>query len=186
MPGDADALAEALGRNVTGAGGTGRPLARYAVAADAAFKCPEPGYDPGSGLPLPPPGNFAGEGPDDTTMNRPPRSHTMTPGSVGPLSRPVDVMNLPPQGAHVRVAATAEDSAALAKDFKLPASGPCRRLQAQRLRRRASTWPAGDTAAITQTCVVTLIRSIRTIEEEVEVDFAEPSGMPAEATDRDA
>jgi uncharacterized metal-binding protein YceD (DUF177 family) len=36
------------------------------------------------------------------------------------------------------------------------------------------------TAAITQICVVTLDPFDSTIEEEVEVDFAEPSGMPPE------
>jgi uncharacterized metal-binding protein YceD (DUF177 family) len=105
---------------------------------------------------------------------------TLTPGSVGPLSRPVDVMNLPPQGTKVHVVATAEECAALARDFKLPA------ISALSADYRLATSAKGVhvagrmTAAITQTCVVTLDAFDSVIEEEVEVDFAEPSGMPAE------
>ena len=35
----------------------------------------------------------------------------MKPDSVGPLSRPQDVSNVPPQGIQVHVAATAEECA---------------------------------------------------------------------------
>ena len=45
----------------------------------------------------------------------------MTPESVGPLSRPVSVRHLPPEGLEVAVDATPEERAALAKDFKLEA-----------------------------------------------------------------
>jgi uncharacterized metal-binding protein YceD (DUF177 family) len=104
----------------------------------------------------------------------------MTPEAVGPLSRPVEVMNLPPQGSHVHVEATGEECTALARDFKLPAihalsadfklTGSAKGVNVQgRIR-----------AAITQICVVTLDPFDSTIEEEVEVDFAEPQGMPAE------
>jgi hypothetical protein len=105
---------------------------------------------------------------------------TLTSGSVGPLVRPVDVMNLPPQGLQVRVTATAEECAVLAKDFKLPAirsllgdyklSGSAKGVHVE----------GRVTAEITQTCVVTLDPFDSTIEEEVEVDFAESSGMPPE------
>ena len=44
---------------------------------------------------------------------------TMTPETVGPLSRLVDVRNVPPAGRHVHVHATPEECDALAKDFGL-------------------------------------------------------------------
>jgi len=110
---------------------------------------------------------------------RPTRA-TMTPGSVGPLSRPVDVMNLPPQGAQFQVVATAEECAVLAKDFKIPAirslSGDYKLSGSAK-----GVHVAGRVkAAITQVCVVTLDTFDSEIEEEVEVDFAESSGMPPE------
>jgi uncharacterized metal-binding protein YceD (DUF177 family) len=104
----------------------------------------------------------------------------MTPEAVGPLSRPVDVMNIPPQGSDVHVEATAEECAALAKDFKLPG---IRSLSGDyRLARSAKGVHVSGTvkATVTQTCVVTLDPFDSEIEEEVEVDFAESRGMPAE------
>ena len=44
----------------------------------------------------------------------------MTPETVGPLSRLVDVMKIPPRGQEVHVQATAEECTALARDFGLP------------------------------------------------------------------
>jgi hypothetical protein len=41
-------------------------------------------------------------------------------------------------------------------------------------------WKAASSPKVAQTCVVTLDPFDTEIEEEVEVDFAEPSGMPAE------
>ena len=43
----------------------------------------------------------------------------MTPETVGPLSRPVDVEEPAAAGQEVHVEATAEECAALAKDFGL-------------------------------------------------------------------
>ncbi|WP_134499564.1 YceD family protein [Microvirga pakistanensis] len=104
----------------------------------------------------------------------------MTPETVGPLSRLVDVMNIPPRGQEVRVTASAEERDALAKDFGLPG-----------IRSLSGDFKLTSTAkgihvtglvkaSITQVCVVTLDSFDSDIEEEVEVDFAEPSGMPAE------
>lgn len=104
----------------------------------------------------------------------------MTPDTVGPLSRLVDVMRIPPRGQDVRVEATAEECAALARDFGLP------RIQSltgdYHLKTSAKGIHVTGTvkAAITQVCVMTLDSFDSTLEEEVEVDFAEPSGMPAE------
>jgi uncharacterized metal-binding protein YceD (DUF177 family) len=104
----------------------------------------------------------------------------MTPDSVGPLSRPQDVTNVPPQGIQVHVEATAEECAALAKDFKLPAihalSGDYKLTGSAK-----GVHVAGQVrASVTQTCVVSLDPFDSVIEEEVEVDFAQPQGMPAE------
>lgn len=104
----------------------------------------------------------------------------MTPETVGPLSRLVDVMNIPPRGQEVHVVASAEERDALAKDFGLPGiralSGDFKLTSTAK-----GIHVAGLVkASITQVCVVTLDSFDSDIEEEVEVDFAEPSGMPAE------
>jgi uncharacterized metal-binding protein YceD (DUF177 family) len=104
----------------------------------------------------------------------------MTPDSVGPLSRPQDVQNVPPQGVQVHLDATAEECAALAKDFNLPAihalSGDYKLTASAK-----GVHVAGRVkASITQICIVSLDPFDSVIEEEVEVDFAEPQGMPAE------
>jgi uncharacterized metal-binding protein YceD (DUF177 family) len=104
----------------------------------------------------------------------------MTPETVGPLSRLVDVRNIPPRGQENRVETSAEERAALAKDFGLPGM---RALSGEfKLTSTAKgIHVAGAVkASITQVCVVTLEPFDSDIEEEVEVDFAEPSGMPAE------
>ena len=44
----------------------------------------------------------------------------MTPETVGPLSRLIDVMKIPPRGQDVHVEATAEECTALARDVGLP------------------------------------------------------------------
>ncbi|WP_404292253.1 YceD family protein [Microvirga sp. RSM25] len=104
----------------------------------------------------------------------------MTPETVGPLSRLVDIMRIPPRGQEVHVEATAEECAALARDFGLPGiqalSGDYH-LQASA---KGIHVTGAVKASITQICVTTLEPFDSMIEEEVEVDFAEPSGMPAE------
>jgi uncharacterized metal-binding protein YceD (DUF177 family) len=106
----------------------------------------------------------------------------MTPASVGPLSRPVAVTDLPPEGIDVTVEASEEERAALAQDFKLPAihalsgtfhlSGSPRRVRV-----------TGRVAArISQICVVTLDPFDAEVDEEVEADFAAAdAGMRQEA-----
>ncbi len=104
----------------------------------------------------------------------------MTPDTVGPLSRPVDVMNLPPQGTEIHVEATAEECDALAKDFGLPG---IRSLSGDfKLKSSVKGVHVNGTvkADVTQICVVTLDPFDSVIEEDVEVDFAESSGMPPE------
>ena len=98
----------------------------------------------------------------------------MTPASVGPLSRPVSVERLPPEGAEETITATSEECAALAADFGLPA------IQALSGRYRLTGTPqrvrvvGRVTASITQICVVTLDPFDSELEEDVEVDFAAP------------
>lgn len=96
----------------------------------------------------------------------------VTSESVGPLSRPVSVAHLPPDGLEETVEATAEERAALAGDFNLPAihkltahfklTGSVRRV---RVVGRVE-------AAITQTCILTLDPFDSVVEEAVEVEFA--------------
>jgi uncharacterized metal-binding protein YceD (DUF177 family) len=102
------------------------------------------------------------------------------PDTVGPLSRLVDVSNLPPHGLAVRVEANEEERSALARDFKLPT---IRALVGEyRLKSAAKGVHVAGTvrAAITQVCVVSLDPFDSDLVEEVEVDFAESSGHPAE------
>jgi uncharacterized metal-binding protein YceD (DUF177 family) len=105
----------------------------------------------------------------------------MTPESVGPLSRPVSVRLLLPEGLEVTVEATPEERAALARDFKLPG------IHALAGRFRLSGTPKRVhvdgvvSARVAQVCVVTLETFDDAIEEEVEVDFAAPSAGSPEA-----
>jgi uncharacterized metal-binding protein YceD (DUF177 family) len=92
----------------------------------------------------------------------------------------MDVMNLPPQGAETRVVATADECAALARDFKLPAIHSLSADYKLMASAKGVHVEGRVTAAITQVCVVTLEPFDSTVEEDVEVDFAEPSGMPPE------
>ncbi len=96
----------------------------------------------------------------------------MTPETVGPLSRPVDVMNLPPRGLEVHVEAAEEERIALAQDFGLPG-----------IQRLAGDFKLTSSAkgihimgvvkaSITQICVVTLDPFASDVREDVEVDFA--------------
>lgn len=107
-------------------------------------------------------------------------SDPITPQSVGPLSRLVDVSNVPPHGLLARVEATEEEREALARDFKLPAihalSGDYRITASAKGVHVAGT----VRASITQVCVVSLDPFDSEVTEEVEVDFAESRGMPAE------
>jgi hypothetical protein len=106
----------------------------------------------------------------------------MTPESVGPLSRPVSVERLPPEGLEETVVATPEECAALADDFKLPA------IHALSARFRLTGTPrrvqvvGRIEASITQICVVTLDPFDSILEEDVEVDFAAPEHIGAEAS----
>ena len=104
----------------------------------------------------------------------------MTPETVGPLSRLVDVKNIPPRGQEIHVEASAEERDALAKDFGLPGiqslSGDYKLISTA----KGINVTGVLKASITQICVVTLEAFDSDIEEEVEVDFAESSGMPAE------
>jgi uncharacterized metal-binding protein YceD (DUF177 family) len=104
----------------------------------------------------------------------------MTPETVGPLSRLVDVMRIPPRGQDVRVEATAEECAALARDFGLPAIRSLSGEYHLKTSAKGINVTGVVKASITQICVTTLEPFDSAVEEEVEVDFAEPSGMPAE------
>lgn len=114
----------------------------------------------------------------------------MTPDTVGPLSRSVQVDRLPAEGTAYTVEATAEEREALARDFGLPAihaltgeyrmTGTSRRVHVT----------GHVKATITQTCVVTLDPFDSTLDEDVEVDFVAErrteEAQPEVETDLDA
>jgi len=104
----------------------------------------------------------------------------MTPETVGPLSRLIDVMRIPPRGQDVHVEATAEECAALAQDFGLPAIRSLSGDYHLKTSAKGINVTGVVKASITQICVTTLEPFDSAVEEEVEVDFAESSGMPAE------
>jgi len=104
----------------------------------------------------------------------------MTPETVGPLSRLVDVTKIPPRGQDVHVEATAEECAALAQDFGLPGIHSLSGDYHLKTSAKGIHVAGVVKASITQICVTTLDPFDSAVEEEVEVDFAEPSGMPAE------
>ena len=90
-----------------------------------------------------------------------------------PLTRPVEVERLPQHGDDIRIEATADERAALAKDFNIPAihelvgtffvKGGAKRVRVE----------GKVTARVVQTCVVTLEPFESVIEEAVEVNFAQ-------------
>lgn len=110
----------------------------------------------------------------------------MTPESVGPVSRPVSVANLPLEGVAVTVTTTAEERAALAKDFALTA------IDALTGEFRVTGTPervhvvGRIEARIRQTCVVSLEPFDATVSEEVEVDFASGDRLASGDTSPDA
>jgi hypothetical protein len=106
---------------------------------------------------------------------------SVTPDSVGPLSRPVTVDNLPAQGIEATVDATAEECAALAKDFKLPAiRSLVGRYKLTGTPERVRVMGRIE-AAVTQVCVVTLDEFDSDLQEDVEVDFSAPDSLPLTA-----
>lgn len=104
----------------------------------------------------------------------------MTPETVGPLSRLVDVRNVPPAGKHVHIHATPEECGALAKDFGLAGIAALAADFTLTSTAKGVHAVGQVKASITQICVATLEPFDSTVTEEVEVDFAEPSGMPPE------
>ena len=98
----------------------------------------------------------------------------MTPGSVGPFSRPFPLHRLSAGPAEARVEAAPAERAALAADLDLPA---VHRIEGEF---RISGTPervrvtGRVTAAVEQTCGVTLDPFPVEIDQEVEVEFATP------------
>lgn len=98
----------------------------------------------------------------------------MTPDSVGPLSRPFPLHRVTPAGVETQIEASAAERAALAADLGLPA---IHRLEARfRLAggRDRIALKGRVSAAIEQTCVVTLEAFPSDVEEDVEMTFATP------------
>ncbi len=100
-----------------------------------------------------------------------------------PITRLVAVDRLPEGGARPKVEATAEECAALAREFKIPAvhgltgeyhvKGTPRRINVKGVVR----------GRVTQVCVVTLEPFEAEVSEEVDVDFSEHLGPEREGRD---
>ena len=107
----------------------------------------------------------------------------MKPDPTIPLSRPVAVDRLPSEGTEIVVTATAEERERLARDFDLPAIHALEGRfilagSAARVRVRGRV-----TAAVRQTCVVTLDPFEGNVDEEVEVDFTAPDHLPKQVAE---
>lgn len=106
----------------------------------------------------------------------------MTPDSVGPLSRPYIVGRLPEHGAEIRIEANAEERAALAFDLKLVAIHALGALLRIRNTRRGVRVTGRIEARIAQTCVVSLDEFDSRLDEDVDVEFAEPDTREGKGT----
>jgi hypothetical protein len=108
----------------------------------------------------------------------------MTTAVTTPLSRPISVADVTPEGIEATVVTTPEEREALAGEFKLPAVHALTgsfRLSGTRNRVHLS---GRIEATITQICVVTLDPFDSNVQEDVEVDFAAAGGASANQ-DRD-
>ena len=102
----------------------------------------------------------------------------MSTDAAGPLSRPVAVADILPDGLDVAVEASAEEREALARAFKLPAiHSLTSRFHLSGTRDRVHVTGQVD-AAIEQICVVTLDPFANEVHEAVEVDFAAAGATP--------
>lgn len=99
----------------------------------------------------------------------------MTARNTGPspLSRPLRVDTIPGNGLETVVEASAEERGALAREFGLPAIETLVGRYAVQRRGRTVHVDGKVTAAVTQTCVVTLESFPATVEEEVALKFTD-------------
>jgi uncharacterized metal-binding protein YceD (DUF177 family) len=102
----------------------------------------------------------------------------MTPPAETPpiLSRPLSIADIPPDGKTVRIIATAEERAALARDVGIPS---IESLEAEILvkpwARTGFRMTGRVRASVTQDCVVTLEPFGQEVDEAVDVKFVPPS-----------
>lgn len=107
----------------------------------------------------------------------------MTAEPARPLSRPLAVADIPPDGLDVTVEASPEEREALARAYKLPAvHALIGAFHASGTRSRVHVSGRVD-ARIEQICVVSLDPFETEVHEEVEVDFAAYSEAPPEGED---
>ncbi|WP_245410980.1 YceD family protein [Microvirga flavescens] len=97
----------------------------------------------------------------------------MTPDTVGPLTRLIDVRHLPPHGLAQRLEATPEECKALAEDFKLSAIRSLVGDYTIAKTGKGVRVTGRITADMTQICVVSLDPFDSILEEDVEIDFAD-------------
>ncbi|MDJ1156925.1 DUF177 domain-containing protein [Chelatococcus sp. SYSU_G07232] len=94
--------------------------------------------------------------------------------TAAPLTRVIEVAEIPPHGAEVVVEASAEERAAVAKMFGLPALHELTGSFHLRGTAKRMTVKGRVNAKLTQICVVSLEPFDTEIEEEVDVAFAAP------------
>lgn len=103
----------------------------------------------------------------------------MAKSDPNPLSRPVAVSEIPPDGLDVTVETTPEQRAALARDFDLPGIPALAGRFHLAPRPRGATVTGSVDGIVTQRCVVSLENFDAPVSEQVDVVFSEDAVEPA-------
>lgn len=100
-------------------------------------------------------------------------------GDETPLSRPVTLAEVPPEGLEIEIVATEAERAALARLNDIPAVlSLTARLRVRRWRRDGLEATGALEARVRQTCVLSLEEFDSDLSEPIEVRFAPPAEAP--------
>jgi hypothetical protein len=105
--------------------------------------------------------------------------HNMAPGEKPPLSRPLSLIEVPPEGLDIKIVASEAERAALAEINALSAIHALEAAVCARRWRGDGLEVTGELRArLRQTCVVTLDEFDSEIVEPIELRFAPPKDAP--------
>jgi uncharacterized metal-binding protein YceD (DUF177 family) len=107
----------------------------------------------------------------------------MAKSDPNPLSRPVSVTEIPPDGLDVTVETTAQERAALARHIDLPAIPALVGRFHLAPRQRGASVTGTVEGVVTQRCVVSLETFDAPLREDVDVAFSEDAAVPARLDD---
>ncbi|MGJ0392949.1 MAG: YceD family protein [Methylocystis sp.] len=113
--------------------------------------------------------------------------HNMAPGEKPPLSRPLSISEVSPEGLDVQIVASESERAALAEMNALPAVHSLEAtLRARRWRGDGLEVTGELRALVRQACVVTLDEFDSEVVESIELRFAPPKDAPRPRSRRHA